>query len=315
MTRHSSDDRILPGVALMIAFCAIAPLIDVFSKLAAEQGQPVGQISLARFAVQALVMAPLLPILGHSFRLSARDTGLTFVRAAFLLLSTYAFISAIAVMPIADALAIVFIEPFILLLLGRFLFGEKVGPRRIGACVLGFVGSLLVIQPSLAIFGLVALWPLGTAVFFALYMIVTRIQSKAMHPVPMQFHTAWAGVALCLPVLVAFEGSGIPDLDSTWPDGLGWAWLVGVGVAAALSHMAITYALMFAPSSTLAPLHYLELVMAVALGYLIFGDFPTPLTWAGIAIITASGLYVIHRERIAAARARLTAGAALTEPR
>jgi drug/metabolite transporter (DMT)-like permease len=79
--------------------------------------------------------------------------------------------------------------------------------------------------------------------------------------------------------------------------------------------MAITYALMFAPSSTLAPLHYLELVMAVALGYLIFGDFPTPLTWAGIAIITASGLYVIHRERIAAARARLTAGAALTEPR
>jgi drug/metabolite transporter (DMT)-like permease len=61
----------------------------------------------------------------------------------------------------------------------------------------------------------------------------------------------------------------------------------------------MTYALKFAPSATLAPLHYLEIVAAVTLGYLVFGDFPNPMTWAGIAVIVASGLYIIHRERVA----------------
>jgi drug/metabolite transporter (DMT)-like permease len=84
------------------------------------------------------------------------------------------------------------------------------------------------------------------------------------------------------------------------PQGRFWAFLAGVGVAATVSHLAITYALKFAPSATLAPLHYLEIVAAVALGYLIWGDFPTPLTWIGIALIIGSGLYVIHRERLAA---------------
>jgi drug/metabolite transporter (DMT)-like permease len=82
-----------------------------------------------------------------------------------------------------------------------------------------------------------------------------------------------------------------------------WLWLIGVGFWAALSHICMTYALKFAPSATLAPLHYLEIVAAVALGYAVFGDFPNALTWAGIGVIVASGLYLIHRERINA-RAR-----------
>ncbi len=72
------------------------------------------------------------------------------IRAVFLILSTYTFVAAIQVMPIADALAIAFVEPFILLILGRLLFGDEVGPRRIAASVVGFGGALLVIQPSLA---------------------------------------------------------------------------------------------------------------------------------------------------------------------
>ena len=73
---------------------------------------------------------------------------------------------------------------------------------------------------------------------------------------------------------------------------------------AATSHMCMTVALKYAPASTLAPLHYLEIVTAVLLGYLVFGDFPDPLTWAGIAVIVSSGLYIIHRERINAATIR-----------
>ncbi len=289
-------DRILPGVALMIAFCVLAPLIDVSAKLAAAS-VPIGQITAARFLVQAVLMAPIVWALGLSLRLSGRALRLTLWRSVFLILSTYTFVSAVAVMPVADALAIAFVEPFILLLFGWALFGEAVGPRRILACAVGFAGALLVIRPSLALFGPVALFPLGTAFAFAAYMMVTRTLSREVHPVPMQFHTAFFGFAICLPVLIFGDGSGIAALDPVWPQGADWGYLAGVGVAATLSHMAITYALKFAPSATLAPLHYLEIVSAVFFGYVIFGDFPAPLTWAGIALIAASGLYIIHRER------------------
>lgn len=131
-----------------------------------------------------------------------------------------------------------------------------------------------------------------------------------MHPVTMQLHTSLAGTAICVPVLWLLNGSGLAEFDSVWPDGLHWLWLFGVGFWAALSHICMTYALKFAPTSTLAPLHYLEIVAAVALGYLVFGDFPNALTWAGITVIVASGLYIIHRERQVAR----VAGAAISAP-
>jgi drug/metabolite transporter (DMT)-like permease len=293
-------DTTLQGVILMLAFCVIAPLLDVGAKLAAENGVPVGQITTARFVVQTALMLPVVLLMRLPVALSGKALAYTTIRALLLLVSTFAFVSGIQVMPLADALAIVFVEPFILLILGHFLFGDQVGPRRIAACAVGFIGVLFVIQPSLAAFGLVALWPLATAVLFALYMLVTRSISTWMHPVTMQFHTSWTGLLLCLPVMVLAEGSAIPSLDPIWPQGWNWLWLFMVGFWAAVSHMCMTYALKFAPSATLAPLHYFEIVTAVILGYLIFDDFPNAMTFVGIAIIVASGLYIIHRERLAA---------------
>lgn len=312
----AATDRILPGVALMLAFCMLAPLLDVASKLAAEGGVPVGQITTARFVVQGALMLPVVLWMRLPWRVSPRVLGLTFLRALFLMLSTFSFVSGIAVMPVADALAIAFVEPFVVLILGSFLFGDEVGPRRIAASAVGFCGALLVIQPSVAAFGLVALWPLGTAFFFAFYMLVTRSMSTQIHPVTMQLHTSLAGIVLTLPIMLAFDGSGFAVLDPVMPQGVNWLWLFGVGFWAAVSHMCMTYALKFAPSATLAPLHYSEIVAAVALGYLIFADFPNAMTWAGILIIVSSGLYVIHRERISARikrKADAQASAALTQ--
>jgi drug/metabolite transporter (DMT)-like permease len=312
----AATDRILPGVALMLAFCMLAPLLDVASKLAAEGGVPVGQITTARFVVQGALMLPVVLWMRLPWRVSPRVLGLTFLRALFLMLSTFSFVSGIAVMPVADALAIAFVEPFVVLILGSFLFGDEVGPRRIAASAVGFCGALLVIQPSVAAFGLVALWPLGTAFFFAFYMLVTRSMSTQIHPVTMQLHTSLAGIVLTLPIMLAFDGSGFAVLDPVMPQGVNWLWLFGVGFWAAVSHMCMTYALKFAPSATLAPLHYSEIVAAVALGYLIFADFPNAMTWAGIIIIVSSGLYVIHRERMSARlkrKADAQASAALTQ--
>lgn len=303
----SHADRILPGIALMVAFCVVAPLIDIFAKLATAT-LPVAEITAARFAMQALLMWPVAAVLRVPLRISAQAFWLSCLRAVFLILASFAFVSAVAVMPVPDALTIAFVEPFILLIAGRFLFREQVGPRRIAACIVGFIGALFVIRPSLAIFGLAALWPLGTAVFFAAYILLTRAIAQAMSPIAMQFHTAWIGVLICLPVLALGHLGDIAALQTAWPEPHVWAYLVGGGVAATVSHMAISYALKFAPSSTLAPLHYLEIIAAVGLSYLIFGTFPSAPTWIGIAIIVSSGLYIIHREH----RVRQTGGAAPT---
>lgn len=299
-------DRVLPGVALMIGFCIVAPLIDVFAKLA-SQSVTVTQVTVARFIVQGLVMAPLVLWLGHSLRLAPPVLRLLALRAALNVLSTYTFVAAVQVMPIADALAIAFVEPFILLLFGFLALGEQVGPRRIAAAAVGFAGALLVIQPNFAAFGLVALWPLATAVTFALYILVTRRLARDIHPVPMQFHTAWMATLLILPALALGAAAEVPLLALSWPQGPVWLWLLGVGVAASAAHIMMTYALRFAPAATIAPLHYLEIVSAVALGWLVFRDLPNPMSWAGIVVITGSGLYIIHRERV-------TARAALPRP-
>ena len=307
-------DRILRGVALMIGFCIIAPLIDVASKLAA-QGVPVGTVTLGRFVVQGALMAPVVLALRLPLGLGRLALRLTLLRAAVSIAATYCFVAAVQTMPIADALAIAFVEPFVILLVGKLVLGEQVGPRRLAASVVGFAGALLVIQPSFAAFGAVALFPLGTAVFFALYMLVTRRLSREMHPVTMQLHTALAATLLCLPLLLAGGAAGLGQLSlAAPPAALFWLWCFCVGLSATVSHMAMTYALKFAPSTTLAPLHYLEIVTATLFGFLVFGDFPDGLTWAGIAVIVGSGLYVIHRERLAVRAGRQAAAAAALSP-
>ena len=303
MTKTSSSapstDNILVGVALMIGFCITAPLLDVAAKLASSS-VPVGQITAARFIVQCALMAPFVLSLGLSLRVPRGQWLPLALRALLLLFATFCFITAIRVMPLADALAIVFVAPFIVMLFGKFYLGEVVGSRRIGACFVGFVGALFVIQPSFAAFGVVALIPLGTAVAFAFYMLVTRGLSQRLHPVALQFHTGLIASVFCLPVLVLAQGSGSDLFDPVWPAGITWLWLFGAGFFATVSHMMMTYALSLAPSATLAPLQYFELPVATLFGYLVFNDFPNTLSLTGIVIIISAGLYMIHRERITA---------------
>lgn len=296
---NSSTDKILAGVTLMIGFCLTAPLLDVAAKLASES-IPVGQITTARFVVQCILMAPFLLIMGLSLRVARRLWIALCGRAVLLLVATFCFITAIRVMPLADALAIVFVAPFIVLLVGKFYLDEDVGMRRVGAAIVGFVGVLFVIQPSFAAFGAVAFYPLGTAVAFAFYILVTRGLSRKVHPVTLQFYTGMIASLICVPLMLLAQGSGSVLLDPVLPEGIGWVWLLGVGFFATVSHMMMTYALSMAPSATLAPLQYLELPVAALFGYLVFRDFPNHLSLIGIVIIIGAGLYMIHRERVTA---------------
>ena len=295
-------DRVLLGVMLMLGFTAVAPLLDVFAKLAAAE-IPVGEVTTARFLGQAVFMAPVCVAMRLGLGLRAGLVPAVALRAGLLIVSTFCFVAAIRVMPLADALAIAFVLPFVLLFLGRFVNGEEIGPRRLSAAVAGFIGVVVVIQPSFAAFGPVAFFPLATAVSFAGYMVVTRRLSRHLHPVAMQYQTGLVALVFCVPVLALADGRGWPALDPVLPAGVFWLYLLGVGFFATLSHLLMTFALRFAPSATLAPLNYMEIISAVFWGYLVFGDFPNATAMAGIAIILAAGLYVVWRERVSAATA------------
>ena len=186
------------------------------------------------------------------------------------------------------------------MLVGKFYLDEDVGIRRVGAAIIGFFGVLLVIQPSFAAFGVLALYPLGTAVAFAFYILVTRGLSRKIHPVTLQFYTGLIASFICVPLILLAQGTGSDLLDPVLPQGIAWAWLFGVGFFATLSHMMMTYALSMAPSATLAPLQYLELPVAALFGYFVFRDFPNHLSLTGIVIIIGAGLYMIHREQVTA---------------
>ncbi len=284
------------GILLMVGFSLIAPAMDACAKLIGD-AVAVGQIAATRFLAQAVLLLPLALAFGWLHRPGVREAGLHLVRAALILVATAFFFSALRVMPIADAIAIFFVEPFILTLLGGLLLGEPIGPRRYIACGIGFAGALLIIQPSFEEVGFAAFLPLVTALCFAFYMILTRRMATRMHPITLQAYTGIAALVLAVPVLAAFDGSGVGPLDPSWPGPRELWLLAGVGLIATLAHVCISFALTFAPASLLAPIQYLEIVGATVLGYMIFGDLPGPLAFAGIALIVVSGLYVFFRER------------------
>ncbi|WP_422031983.1 DMT family transporter [Roseovarius sp.] len=284
------------GILLMVGFAIIAPAMDTCAKLIGD-AVAVGQIATTRFVAQSVLLVPLALAFGWLHRPGRGEVALHLVRAALLLVATAFFFTALRFMPVAEAISIFFVEPFILTLLGGLLLGEPIGPRRYVACAIGFAGALLIIQPSFEEVGLVALLPLVTALCFAFYMILTRRMATRMHPITLQVYTGFAALALAVPLLWAFDGSGVAPLDPVWPEAREFWLLLALGVFATLAHVCISFALAFAPASLLAPIQYLEIVSATILGFYVFGDLPDALAFAGIGLIVASGLFVFVRER------------------
>ncbi|MEM7488875.1 MAG: DMT family transporter, partial [Pseudomonadota bacterium] len=166
-------DRPALGMVLMLGFCVTAPLSDAISKLMADH-IPVMQLVAIRFVIQAAILVPLVLATGGSFAMSPLGWRLTALRTALQVLGIYLMVTGLTYLPLADALAIAFVMPFIVLLLGHFLLGETVGQRRLVACAVGFVGTLMVMQPSFVAVGWPVLYPLGVAFVFAAFMLVTR---------------------------------------------------------------------------------------------------------------------------------------------
>lgn len=289
-------DRPLLGIALMLGFCVLAPFGDAVAKLLGAV-VPLGFVVLIRFAVQALILIPLVWYSNRAWRMRGRVLWLTVVRTILHIIGIAAMFTGLKYIPLADAIAIVFVMPFLMLLLGRYFLGEEVGPRRLIACTVGFIGVLLVIQPSFADVGWPALLPLCGAISFAFFMLTTRKIAKETDPIGLQAVSGVMATAIMLPALLIGNGLEFAPLMIISPDSYDWTLLIGMGLIGTAAHLLMTWSLRFAPGATLAPMQYLEIPFAVFLGYAIFGDFPNGLATVGILITMAAGIYVILRER------------------
>lgn len=296
MTQPPHADRPVLGIALMTGFCVMAPFGDAIAKYLG-QTQPLLQLLAVRFVVQAVVLAPL--VMGARTRLpqSPRLLRLIFLRTLLHIAGIGAMFTGLRYLPLADAIAIAFVMPFIMLALGRVFLNEQVGWHRLSACAVGFAGTLLVIQPNFAAIGPAALWPLAVAVTFALFMLVTRKIAKETDPIGLQMVSGVIASALLLPVLALAGIGAVPGPAPVLPDLSEWGLMLLLGLLGTLAHLLMTWSLRFAPSATLAPMQYLEIPIATLYGWWIFRDFPDGLAFAGIAITIAAGLYVIFRER------------------
>lgn len=292
----TTNDRISFGLTLMVLSVLLSPLIDIFAKLAIST-VPSAQITAVRFILQVVFILPIVLVRGSLFDLTWRKTGLHALRGGLLVVTMLSFITTLKVMEVADAIAIFFVEPIILTILGSIFLKETIGWRRYTACAVGFLGALLVIQPSMQEVGLIALLPIVAAFGLAVFLLVTRMVAQNEDPWSMQFHAGIWGGLFCLVLLWLGEGSGSDVFDPVWPAGNAWLYLLGVGVTATISGVLGVYAYRSAPASVLAPLQYLEIVSATIFGWLVFDHLPDALKWLGIAIIIGSGLYIIWRER------------------
>lgn len=272
------------GILLMLAAqVVIMPASDAVAKYLVAT-LPVVQVAWARFALNFLLLAPVAFWNHRRYVLFPARPRLQLLRGILMVASNLLFVAGLRFVPLAEAAAIAFVAPLAVAAFSPFVLREPVGRFGWAAVAAGFVGTLVIIRPGLSGIGLTALLPLGAGLGFAGYLLVTRKLAGISPPLVTQTATAAIGAAVTS-FLLPFAG---------WsdPGPFGWGLMLAIGCATCVGHVLITTAHVYAPAATLAPLTYLSLVSATALGFLVFGNIPDAPTWLGAAIVVGSGLAI-----------------------
>jgi len=233
-------------------------------------------------------MLVLLVLKGPSI-LRTRHPYLQVLRGTLAAVSATCFIFALRYVQLANATSVTFIAPFMVTIMGALFLGEKVGIRRWTAVAIGFVGTLIVIRPGLGVVHPAVLLVVVAAIAFALRQILSRVLAATDRTATTVAYTAIASVLLLsLPLPWAWK---TPEA--------GWevAILASMAVCAALGELLVIKALEISQASVIAPTHYSLIIWSTFYGWLVFGQLPDRWTWLGAAIIVATGLYIMHRER------------------
>lgn len=281
-------------------------------------GYPLHQIVFTRSAIGIVLGLLLVKLEGGFHLLKTRQPGLHLLRGLLIVISNMSFFLALSVLPLAEATALFFAAPLFITLLSIPVLGEKVGPLRLGAVIVGFIGVVIMMRPwastaSLEVSRWVLLLPVLAALTYALNQLMTRklgVNSKAS-ALMVYIQAAFVAVSLGF-FLIAGDGHFVdegsnPSLQFllrawVWPAEEDYLTFLGIGLNIALIGYCLSQAYRLGDAATVAPFEYIGLPLAVFWGFVIFGDLPVWEVWVGIALILASGLFVYLRERQKALR-------------
>ncbi|SLN57354.1 DMT family transporter [Oceanibacterium hippocampi] len=281
------DDSGLRGVGfLLVAVCLFATM-DACAKYLVLR-YPIPEVIWVRYSVHTVLMLALFWPKMRGRLMRTTRPGLQIVRSVLLLVTTALFFSAVFYLPIADASAIAFVAPLIVVGLSVVILKEKVGVRRWAAVAVGFAGALVIIRPGLGAMHPAALLVLMMAVTHALYQITTRMLAGE-NPVTTLFYTAIVG---------SLAMSGAMPFYWVTPSLVDGGLMILLGVLGGVGHFLLIKAFQVSMASTLAPFMYLQLIAATIAGYIVFGDFPDQWTILGAAIVAFAGIYIGYRERV-----------------
>ena len=276
------------AIALITTSVLCFTILDAVIK-SLTQRYPVPMLVWARYGVQALAMALwLLPQMGTAL-LSTRRLPLQLVRAAILPFSSLCFFTALKYLPLAEATAINYMTPVLVIVLAVVFLDERMTRPRIALVIAGVAGMFLIVRPGSEVFQGAALLALGAAVFYGAFQILTR-----------ELATEDSRVLLFYPAVVGtvMMSAGLPwygvTMSMPWTD---VALVLATGLLGTLGHFLFILAFQRAPASALTPFTYMQLVWATLVGWLAFGNFPDAWTIAGMGVITGSGLLIALHER------------------
>jgi drug/metabolite transporter (DMT)-like permease len=295
--------HLFKGLMIMAFAMTILPCMDAIAKyMSTFHAMSPGQVTFYRFFFQMVLTLPLLVTVAGAGAFRAKRPWMNLLRGALHAAATLLFFTAVKYMPLADVFAIYFVEPFMLTAMSALFLGEKVGWRRWLAIIIGFGGAMIVIQPSFALFGVTSLLPVACAFLFALYLFLNRAIGDADPSLTMQTISGVGGTLFMGVALYIGDRMGNADFAMALPGStFTLVLLVVLGGLSGYGHLLVVRAFRLAPLSILAPFQYFEIISATILGFLLFGDFPTPSKWLGVVIIVGSGLFIIWRERRSAA--------------
>ncbi len=273
------NDNILLGAALFSSAMLLIPGLDAIAKYLAQDMSPL-YVSWARYLAAAIMIIPF------SFRkfgtgiFPKRNLKSHFMRTFFIIVAMLFFFISLSTTPLATASAVTMIAPIVATMAAVYLLGERFTWPKLAALVMGFIGAMIIINPTVEI-QIGTIFAALTGIFYGMYIVTTRMTAKQSDPLKTLTFQCVVGALMLTPLaLYAWDT----------PTQTEFLLILAMGVVSLTAHGLTLLAFQYAQTSTLSPLVYLEVVSAVFLGYVIFADIPTLGFWIGAAFIIIGGL-------------------------
>lgn len=298
--------RNLVGVACAVGAALCFSVNDVVIKFLSGD-YALHQLVLMRSLIgMAVTLGFLVPLEGGYHLLRTRRPGAHMLRGLCVVFANLCFFTALASMPLAEAMAIFFVSPLVITVFSVLFLGETVGPARWAAVAAGFAGVVIILRPGTAAFEPVSLLPLAAAILYATLHVITRRIGGTERASTMAFYIQLTFIAVSGGIGLAvgdgaLAGAAHPSVAFllrawNWPATGDWWLIVAVGLGSAFGGYLISQAYRLAEAALAAPFEYIAMPLAVFWGVTIWNEWPDGPTWAGMALVIGSGLFVIWRE-------------------